>query len=153
MVYSRKAFTMIELIFVIVILGILAAVAIPKLAATRTDAEVSKMAQNIMTSAAEISTYAMSKAVTDSDFTVMSNAMENMQKSGDANLSSNKAEIKAGTVLDCITVSVDVNDTEGTDTLNVIMGDANGDSQCLALQGAIDENKYPMKLRGTNVSY
>ncbi len=39
---KRSAFTMIELIFVIVILGVLAAVAIPKLAATRTDAKISK---------------------------------------------------------------------------------------------------------------
>ena len=39
---SKNAFTMIEAVFVIVILGILAAIAIPKLAATRTDAEVSK---------------------------------------------------------------------------------------------------------------
>ena len=39
-----KAFTMIELIFMIVILGILAAVAIPRLAATRDDAEIVKVA-------------------------------------------------------------------------------------------------------------
>ncbi len=39
---KRSGFTMIELIFVIVILGILASVAIPKLAATRDDAKVSK---------------------------------------------------------------------------------------------------------------
>ena len=37
---KRLAFTMIELIFVIVILGILAAVAIPKLSATRNDAKI-----------------------------------------------------------------------------------------------------------------
>jgi len=38
----QNAFTMIEMIFVIVVLGILAAVAVPKLAATRTDAEITK---------------------------------------------------------------------------------------------------------------
>lgn len=37
-VREKKAFTMIELIFVIVILGILASVALPRLAATRDDA-------------------------------------------------------------------------------------------------------------------
>ena len=39
---SKKAFTMIEVIFVIVIIGILAAVAIPRLAASRDDAEITK---------------------------------------------------------------------------------------------------------------
>lgn len=38
-----SAFTMIELVFVIVVLGILAGVAIPRLAATREDANIAKM--------------------------------------------------------------------------------------------------------------
>lgn len=45
----KKGFTMIELIFVIVILGILASVAIPKLAATRDDAKAATIKTDIGT--------------------------------------------------------------------------------------------------------
>ena len=53
----RKGFTMIELIFVIVILGVLASVAIPRLAATRDDAEVAKAATNLSTAVSDLAAY------------------------------------------------------------------------------------------------
>ena len=43
----KKSFTMIELVFVIIILGILAAVAIPKLFATRDDAILTKIRTDV----------------------------------------------------------------------------------------------------------
>ena len=53
----KKGFTMIELIFVIVILGILASVAIPRLAATRTDAEVAAAVANLRTLLNDVASY------------------------------------------------------------------------------------------------
>jgi type II secretory pathway pseudopilin PulG len=140
---------MIELIFVIVILGILAAVAIPKLAATRDDAEVSTIAQNIGTAMAEISSYSTSKGASDKDFLVMSNAMQKMKKSGHAVLSDNKAVISIGGS-DCLSVEVIKNATN--DDLKVSFINST-DTKCLSLQSAIDEKNYAIKLRGTSVTY
>ena len=53
----KKGFTMIELIFVIVILGILASVAIPRLAGTRTDAEISATVANLRTLLNDVASY------------------------------------------------------------------------------------------------
>ena len=44
---SRKAFTLLELTFVIVIIGMLASIAIPKLSATKNDARVATELQSI----------------------------------------------------------------------------------------------------------
>ncbi len=91
----KKGFTMIELIFVIVILGVLASVAIPRLAATRDDAEVAKAATNLTTAVSDITAYYTakgtfyeSKTSTNAgtkitDFTKLTNALD---KSGKLNV-------------------------------------------------------------------
>lgn len=61
----KKAFTMIELIFVIVILGILAAVAIPRLSATRDDAEITTSLSDLHVSIADFGSYYTAKGTFD----------------------------------------------------------------------------------------
>ena len=69
----KKGFTMIELIFVIVILGILAAVAIPKLNATRDDAEIAKAATNLSTAVNDLTAYYTAQGKFDADMKKMTN--------------------------------------------------------------------------------
>lgn len=69
----KKAFTMIELIFVIVILGILSAVALPRLAATRDDAQAVKLATNIRTAINDLSAYYTANGKFSKNFKDMTN--------------------------------------------------------------------------------
>jgi len=145
---SKSAFTMIELIFVIVILGVLAAVAIPKIAVTRTDAQIATTAQNIVTGAGEIAAYAVSNGTTQSDLSVMSNAVEIMVNNGSTviNTVNKTAIIQFGSIVDCVSIQVvtGLND----DNLTITFGNGVGDSKCLGLQSKIDAQQYPMQLRG-----
>lgn len=58
---KRSGFTMIELVFIIVILGILAAIAVPKMAATRDDARAVAVKADIGTMTQAIPAMYMSK--------------------------------------------------------------------------------------------
>lgn len=53
---SRSAFTMVELVFVLVVIGILAAIAVPKMVATRDDAYIVKARSTIASVRSAIST-------------------------------------------------------------------------------------------------
>lgn len=68
----KKAFTMIELIFVIVVLGILAAVAIPRLFATRDDAQAVQATVNLRTLINDVTTNLSSKGSISTDLNEMS---------------------------------------------------------------------------------
>ena len=72
----KKGFTMIELIFVIVILGILASVAIPRLAGTRTDAEVAATVANLRTLLNDVASYYAVKGTFGTDNTGKSSTIK-----------------------------------------------------------------------------
>ena len=99
----KKGFTMIELIFVIVILGILASVAIPRLAATREDAEISAAVANLRTLVSDATAYYTAKG----DFgSATWNQITNVPLSGATNTVTNTgAKLKAGKE-DCIGVKL-----------------------------------------------
>ncbi len=57
----RKAFTMVELVFVIVVIGILAGIAVSTLSATRHDAKVSVGINNIKQAIVDIGSYCLAQ--------------------------------------------------------------------------------------------
>ncbi|MCI6987978.1 MAG: type II secretion system GspH family protein [Campylobacter sp.] len=57
----KNAFSMIELIFVIVIIGILVAIAIPRLSASRDDAIVAKARAELRTALSDVITYNLAR--------------------------------------------------------------------------------------------
>ena len=68
----KKAFTMLELVFVIVVIGILSAIAIPKFAATRDDALVSRGKSTLAAVRNSIATERQ-KRILRGDFTAITN--------------------------------------------------------------------------------
>ncbi|MDA3057757.1 type II secretion system GspH family protein [Campylobacter sp. VBCF_05 NA6] len=143
----RKGFTMIELIFVIVILGILAAVAIPRLAATRDDAQISKSLSELSTVMQDITSYYTSQGK-------FASAAENMTNVKVTGTPSNTAAFTLAyptklTPGGCVTFKVDTNDTHKWVEVEGIEAPSN-DKVCAGIVNS-DTFKNMSKPDGTNV--
>lgn len=73
MLNTKKGFTLIELIFVIVIIGILSGVAMPRLTTTRDDAKVATCVENITVFMRDVSTYYTSQGKYSTNLRDMTN--------------------------------------------------------------------------------
>jgi general secretion pathway protein G len=149
----KKAFTMVELIFVIVIIGILAAVAVPRLAATRDDALIVKNSQYIVGIMTEISTYSMANGESKDDLSEMSSLLELLKAQNRVIIDSatKSAKVKIGEDEACITIDIDTTPT--TDWLKTIFSIDTTDRVCFRVQKFIKEKDYPLVLRGRLIKY
>lgn len=151
---GRAAFTMIELIFVIVIMGVLAAVAIPRLYATRTDAEIAKVNQNIGIALEEISNHSNIQDKVEDDLVNMSQAIKMMIDQGYASKDPSDSKIvyiKVGEVAKCVTIKI----TDGGNDSNLTV-DFNGttdDVECKSLREFRGNQVYQIRLKGSYVKF
>lgn len=129
----KKGFTMIELIFVIVILGILAAVAIPKLNATRDDAELAKANTNLTTLISDIQSYYTSKGSlpTDTNPQVLTGVALYHNKNCDSAQAGGAAWMKVKNTCECLLLRIGTNNKgEAYYAFSAKDGGAAKDSTC-----------------------
>lgn len=149
---KRTAFTMVELIFVIVVLGVLAAIAIPKLSATRDDARVAKVIKSVSIAVNDIAAYVVARGKVEDDLSLMSNVIGSLVLSSDATLDRpNKAvDFKMGTSTDCIRIQVD----EGVGDANLtVVENSTTDRLCKQLQSVFDPTIYNIFLTGARIEH
>ena len=148
--HHKRAFTAIELIFVIVIIGILASVAVTKLSATREDAVVATLSNRIDAMIGEIGAYALARDGLDgnvSDFTNIGKEMVAQQIAHEyVDANGSHIGIKAGNVDDCINLRVEYNETIAKLTIEI--NENGNDPICERLQQRISKDNFSVILRG-----
>ena len=140
---KRSGFTMIELVFVIVILGILASVAIPKLAATRDDANIAKASTEVSSLISDMGSYYTAHGSFDTNVSAMTNVKLYTDLTADET-NAGTVDFKAGNTIhygdktrkqNCLDIVA--NDTNGTITVSENTTGTAGSLFCKGLKGAV----------------
>jgi prepilin-type N-terminal cleavage/methylation domain-containing protein len=149
----KKAFTMVELIFVVVIIGILASILIPKFSISRDDALIAKNSEYIMGIMIEISTYITVKGESRNDLSEMSSIIETLKTQNRIIIDSStkSAKVKIGEEMGCITIDID--STGSTELLKTVFSPIPTDRICQMVQNFIKEKDYPLVVRGRLIKY
>ena len=147
----RSAFTKVELIFIIIIIGIVSVTAYSRLSATREDARLSVIAHNTMVGAFEIASYAVAKGKTEPTLSTMSNAITILLNEGYATENNNSSvTIGAGSVSDCMNLRIE---NRGSNTEMIVLQNTGSGGACERLQNLIDASRFPIPLHGRLIRY
>lgn len=131
----KKGFSLIELIFVIVIIALLTSLILPNLSITRDDTSSVVDATNIKSSYKSISNYYMAKGSLDTNATKMAPFIKTTN-------GWNSLDVNNGIVWDgCIKLNYNQNLT--------LSFEDNSSSECISLQNILEEES--IKLGGTNI--
>jgi len=152
---KRSGFTMIELVFVIVILGILASVAIPKLAATRDDAKVAKAASEVSTLIGDLSSYYTSQGkfgnleqMTNVRLTKTADVAKTNDTITNAELITGAYYTDTSAKTSCLKIVL-----TGTDGNMTISSESNATAFCKGLNGAVASLLKTHQFGGSSISF
>ncbi|MBP3223758.1 MAG: type II secretion system protein [Campylobacter sp.] len=94
----KNAFTMVELVFVIVVLGILSSIALPRMNASRDDAEIVRLMTNIKTLTSDITNYYNANGCLSNNPNFMSNVATFSSAAGGAHAGNGSCLANGGSV-------------------------------------------------------